>query len=300
LELPKPTVTISPTETGAKINVVARSMPEARRILSGLKGKYPQIDVDAALESASSNYSYLEAPIRMDLGVGGPDGGRAIVKSAFALAVSNGVSPSDCTDAKRYLTTGLDACFGYYHETDLLIGRPANTVVHCVAVASTANGLLLGYVELFSTFRMVICLACNYLGVPVSAIYAIDPVTGNELDVKVRLQFSVEDLKDIYEYRRIPDGAVAAAMDEILPEALKRLMSREQAATVQRSLSAAWQKLNLEPDTPLTKEHIKMLSTWIAEGITPFVLHNLRQRKPPNGIPISPPVGIVDGQNGTS
>lgn len=296
LELPKPTVDISSTETGAKINVVARNMPEARKILTGLKGKYPAIDVEAVLQSVTSQYSYLAAPIGMNLSVGGPDGGRAIVKSAFALAVANGVSPSDCADARRYLATGTDACFGYYHETDLLTGRPEKTVVHCVAVASTDDGLLLGYVELFSTFRMVVCLGSNYRGAPVNAVYAIAPVTGAELDVKVRLQFSREDLDDIYAYRRIPDGAIAAAMDEIIPEAMKRSMEKEQAAAIHRAISDAWRKLDLEPNTLLTDEHQRKLSTWIAEGLTPFILHNLRQRGHGANNLVPPfPVGLDKG-----
>jgi len=39
LELPKPTVNITPRETGAAIQVVAQTMAEAREILIGLKGK---------------------------------------------------------------------------------------------------------------------------------------------------------------------------------------------------------------------------------------------------------------------
>ena len=56
---------------------------------------------------------------------------------------------------------------------------------------------------------MVVCLAAKYSGKPISAVYAIDPVTGTELDVTVRFRFCREDLADIYAYRRIPDGAMA-------------------------------------------------------------------------------------------
>jgi hypothetical protein len=193
LKLPRPTVNIAPNETGAAIQVVARTVPEAKKILTGLKGKYPQIDIEATLSTGTSTYSFRDYPIMMNLTIGGPDAGRSIVKSAFALAVGSGVAPWECDEAKRYLDTGEDPRFGYFSELDLLQGRPKNTVVHCVAVGSTDDGLLLAYVELFSIFRMVVCLSSHYHGIPISAVYAIDPVTGTELDVTVRLRFSRED-----------------------------------------------------------------------------------------------------------
>ena len=89
---------------------------------------------------------------------------------------------------------------------------------------STDDGLLLGYVELFTVFRMVICLGSNYRGKPISAVYAIDPVTGSELDVTVRLKFSPEELADIYAYKHTPSGPVARALDAIMPDAMAALI----------------------------------------------------------------------------
>lgn len=279
LALPKPTVSIAPNETSVAIRVVARTMAEAREILTGLKGKYPQVDIDATLAVAKPTYSYLNDPIKMDVAIGGPDAGRSIVKSAFALAVANGVAPSECEQAKGYFASGEDACFGYFNETDLLEGRPKNTVVHCVAVGSTDDGLLLGYVELFTVFRMVVCLSSNYHGKSISAVYAIDPVTGKELDVTVRLRFSREDLADIYAYRRVPDGAMAKCLDEIIPDALRRSFEREKAAVIDHAVKAGWRKLGLVPGMTLTQEHIARLSALIVEEMQPFLIHNARQRR---------------------
>jgi hypothetical protein len=264
----KPTVTRKPIETGTNIQVVVRTMAEAKEILSGLKKKHPQIDVDAILASATPNRTYLDEPLKFDLAIGGPDAGRSIVKSAFALAVASGVSPSDCDEAKRYLASGEDGCFGYYYERDLLETRPANTVVHCVAVHSTHGGLLLGYVELFSGFRMVVCLATAYSGQPINAVYSIDPVSGSELDVAVSLNFSQEDLKDIFAYQRIPDGAMAQAMGEVIPIGLKRSFEKERTAVINRAVAYAWSKLDAEPGSLLTPEHVAQLSAMITDQIS--------------------------------
>jgi len=282
LELPKPTINFTSHPAGTQIQATARTMAEAREILTGLKRKYPQIDIDAALASATSTYSYLNAPIRMDIQIGGPDAGRSIVKSAFALAVANRVSPSECDEARRYFASGEDACFGYFNEFDVIEGRPPNTVIHCAAVSSTAEGLLLGYVELFSAFRMVICLSSNYHGKPVNAVYAINPVTGAELDLAVRLNFSRLDLKEIYAYLRVFDGSVPQALHEIIPDAMKRQFEREKTRVIERAVKDSWRNLGLEPGTELTREHIMKLSGLIVEQMLPFLQRNAqRQRNAP-------------------
>src|SRR5262249_27851171 len=100
LELPNPIITKTPTGTGDAIRVVARTVAEARDILSGLKRKHPEIDVDAVLASGVPTYSYLSNPVMMDLEIGGADAGRSIVKSALSLAVASGIAPSDCDEAR--------------------------------------------------------------------------------------------------------------------------------------------------------------------------------------------------------
>jgi hypothetical protein len=297
LELPKPTIEKTPHGAGAKIQVAARTMAEAREILTGLKRKHPEIDIDATLASATSTYSYMTEPVTMNVVIGGPDAGRSIVKSAFALAVASGVAASDCDEAKRYLVSGEDACFGYFNEVNLMEGRPPSTVVHCVAVNSTDDGLLLGYVELFSAFRMVVCLGSNYRGTPINAIYAIDPVKGLDLDVTVRLNFSREDLVDIFEYRRIPDGSIPQALHEIIPDAIRREFEREKATVINRAFKDAWSKLNLAPDTILTQEHMLKLSGLIVEGMMPFFRHHAQQHRnaPQQGIPAPPKDGTEKG-----
>jgi hypothetical protein len=291
LEIPKPRVKVTPSGAGLSIQVTARTTGEARKIVTDLKRKYPSIDIEKALASATSAHSYLDEPIRMSVAIGGPDAGRSIVKSALGLAVASGVVASDCDDAQRYLATGKDACFGYINEVDLLKGRPKNTVVHCVAVDTMDDGLLLGYVELFSTFRMVVCLASSYRGKPVRAAYAIDPVTGTELDVSVRLPFTREDLTDIYEYRRISDGAVAQALGEIIPDAIRREFEREKKAVIGRAVNDAWRKLDLAPGIMLAAEHTARLTNLIMSEMQPFLLRHIQRDSialPPVNLGASP------------
>ena len=115
--------------------------------MTGLKRKHPEIDIDATLASATSIYSYMTEPVTMNVVIGGPDAGRSIVKSAFALAVASGVAASDCDEAKRYLASGEDGCFGYFNEVDLMEGRPQSTVGRPVELDDRFSRSALGSVQ---------------------------------------------------------------------------------------------------------------------------------------------------------
>ena len=276
LELPKPTVKVTPSGVSTSIQVTARTDGRSPEDFHRSEEEYPSIDVEKALASATSTHSYLDEPVRMDVVIGGPDAGRSIVKSALGLAVASGVVASDCDDAQRYLATGKDACFGYINDVDLLKGRPKNTVVHCVAVDTTDDGLLIGDVELFSAF-LSWCALLQTIAEACPCCAAIDPVTGTELDVSVRLPFTREDLIDIYEYRRVQDGAAPQALGEIIPDAIRREFEREKDAVIERALNDAWRKLDLAPGTILTPEHFAQLSNLMISEMQPFLLRHIHQ-----------------------
>jgi hypothetical protein len=106
----------------------------------------------------------------------------------------------------------------------------------------------------------------------------------------VRLNFSREDLVDILEYRRIPDGSVPQALHEIIPDAMQREFERERATVIERAVKTSWNNLDLVPGTLLTPEHIRKLSGLIVEQMLPFFQHNARQQRNAlrQGIPVPP------------
>lgn len=263
-------------EGGVRISFTTRTMAETRNIVLGLKRKYPDIDVDAVLSQAELSQSYIDEPFMLSLSVGGAEAGRSIVKSTLVLAVANGASAATCADAKRYLTTGKSPCFGYYYETDLVRNRPARTPLHCVAVKSTETGLLLGYVEFFGVFRMVVCLSSDFSGDPVNACVSIDPTSGSELELDVDLDFSRADIAEIYDYKRIPEGTMEAALEAVLPVGVEGSWSRARKAAAEQAVQKAWSELDLPHGEILTQQHLNRLSSAIGARIGPFVEHFLR------------------------
>jgi hypothetical protein len=290
----KPTFSEEKTAEGTKIQITARSMEEARGILAGVKRKYPKTDVDRMLADAKVSSAYPKGMVHHHLDFGGEVSGRSIVKSVLALAHHAGVPTSVCGDALSYLRDpAATPCFGYYHATDLASNRPAETALHCVSVeANPDTGLILGYAEYFGIQRVVVCLGRNYAGDRVEACYAIDPRTGKQLNLSVRLGFDEAEIEAIYDYKMIPDGAIEQAFAKVMPGAMKRQFEAERDRITKEATEYALANCGAKPGEMLAEGHVRKLSSLIMEKLTPFILHNSMRPQP------VPPLWIEQKQTG--
>lgn len=284
----KPSFSKKMVPEGVKIQITARSMKEAKRMLAGVKRKYPNVDIDRILAGAQVSRAYPKGLVHHRLEFGGQVSGRSIVKSVLAMAKHAGVLISVYQDALNYLRDPVAApCFGYYQATDLVTDRPPEVPLHCVSVeANPDTGLILGYAEYFGVNRVVVCLGRRYTGARVEACYAIDPRTGVPLDVSVRLGFNEAEIDAIYDYKMIPDNAIQDAFANVMPAAIKKKFEANRNRVTKDAVEYAFANCGARPGEMLTEEHVTKLSKLMIEKLTPFVLHNLaRPLVPPSGDP---------------
>ena len=255
---------------GFQYQVKARSVEEARQILTELKRKHPDIDIETELARAEAVESYPQGAVKHDLTIGGELAGRSIVKSCLAMAFASGIDWTACEAAVHYLRQdGASPCFGYYNEKDLLSGRVHGLPLHCLAVrADPESGLILAYAEYFGLHRVVACLGEAYTGSLLHVVYALDPRQGVELDVGVELPFSRSDVDDIYAYKRISPAAFEQAAS-----------AAEQQRVLNRAVHEAFETCGAQPGEKLTEEHLRQISQTVAAKLAPFILHRLRPLK---------------------
>ena len=174
LSFPTAKPQIAEEGAGVRIQARVRTRAEAEKTLRGLKRRYPKLDVEAAMKNIVEETSYLSEPVVATTAFGGPKAGRSIVKSALTLAVSAGVDARHCNLALAYLKNEEAApCFGFYARRDLVANRPRGKVFHCVAIeGDPTTGRLVGYVELFSVYRMVINLSDRFAGSSVKGVFS--------------------------------------------------------------------------------------------------------------------------------
>ncbi len=186
-----------------RVNIQARSMHDARRMLTDFARGRSDVNVEQLLSQTSPREEYLEEPIQMSHTFGGILAGRSIIKSCLALAYEAGLTIDNCENAKDCLVSDGELCFGYYNSSDPIRNRPQGVPLHCVHItADPESAQVLGYVEYFGFQKIVACLSSNYHGPEHELSYAINPLTGEEIDIEVVLHLTPGDIREIYDYKR--------------------------------------------------------------------------------------------------
>jgi hypothetical protein len=275
----KPSYTESVMDNSVQISIVARDMREAEKILTGVKKKYPQINIEEHLDSADMKTQYMDGMLKFSLCFGGPDAGRSAVKSAVAVAINAGIPANSCDKAIEYLKNeDASPCFGYFYTRDLVNGRQEGSVLHCVAIqGDSEKKTLIGYVEFFGAQRVVMCLSENYCGEDIQSYYAIDPISGKEVSLDLDLDITVDEVKSAYEYKEIPDGSMQAAVGKVVQLALMNSFEREKYRVIHEAVEYAFKNCGAEYGQELSEEHMVKLNELLMEKMKPFILHNVRK-----------------------
>lgn len=283
MDIEKPTYIEKPLESGAgvQIQMRARSMSEAKRMLKGVKRKYPQVNLDDLIDNAKSESSYCPDMLNFNFSFGGHEAGRSIVKSALALAVESGISAKSCSEALDYLKNEeAEACFGYFYEKDLIKNRPEGVPLHCISIkASPETKTVLAYVEYYSVQRMVLCLSSSYSGKKINRTYSINPVNGQELDIDVGLDLSMQDIEASYRYEKIPKGSVEDAFSKVIPAGMKASFEKEKKRVLNEAVLHAFSSCGAKEGEMLMPEHINKLTGLVMEKLEPFILHQFAQAR---------------------
>ena len=169
---------------------------------------------------AQEGSHYSSDPFEITFDFGGTGSGRSLVKSAVALVYDAGVDPRKYDLALNYLLNEEEeACFGYYYDSnnDFVINRPSNSPFHCVYVKGcSATSTLVGYIEFYSLWRLVLCLSESYVGHDFTNIYAVDPIKGKQMDISVNFDLPVWEIREAYEYKQYDVAVLREAISKVL------------------------------------------------------------------------------------
>ncbi len=255
-----------------------KSMKDLKKMLPGLKRKYPKLDIGETIEQAARKLSEkecLQDPWSVSLPpFPGDLAGRSVVKSCLALAYEAGLHIDDCEHAKNYLLSNGEPCFGYHNETDIVTNRPAKVFFHCIFVSGDPTSRqILAYAEYFGCQRIVARLSSNYDGDPFSCCYAIDPVTGQELDIEVHLNFTPEDIDAIYAGEKVDNSVLEMALSSLLETYQERSRSTSIAHAVDDAVEFAIAQCGVQPEEMHSDEQVANFIGLILNRLEPFLRH---------------------------
>lgn len=259
------------------VHATAPSLRELKRHLNGLVRKYPQLKNVDLLEHAVLTKEYVNEPIHIPLTFGGLDAGRSVVKSCVTAAHMAGVRLSDLECASEYLSGKDEPCFGYYNETDVVLNRPPETFFHCVHVQGDREaGKVLGYVEYFGYQRLVVMLSDAYSGHAFAECYAIDPVTGRELALDVRIpNFSTDEVRQIYEYEKVSYETVRVALGRLVESYVEAAAKQAREEAIEDALEYAFENWGVHAGEVIQKQDTERLVALMVERLEPFLVNQI-------------------------
>lgn len=257
------------------VTIHAKSMNDFRKMLSGMTQKYTHLNFEELMSRASSTQEYLREPIQMSHNFGGTYAGRSIVKSCLALAHEAGLTIDECDNAKDYLMGDGEACFGYYNETDLIENRPLDDIIHCVYVcADPKKGLVLAYVEYFGFQKVIACLSDTYTGPVRECCYAVNPLTGEELDLDVSLNITQDDVRAIYDGERTNDQRLKVDLERLLIIWKKLDEKRALERAAHTAIKYACLQCCIQPEEEIADEMVPLFTHYFFVKMAPFLLRS--------------------------
>ena len=260
----------------SKITIRARTMAELKTMVSGLKRNYPQIDVDEAMKKAERIREYSAEPYAISLNVGGLLAGRSIIKSCLAMVYDAGFDISHCKEAELYLLKNGMPCFGYFNERDVVKNRPEKVFFHCVHVrGDPERRQMLAYVEYFGWLRIIACLSNSYAGEVFSHCYAVDPVSGRELDLDIELDVERGEMSEIYDYRKVDHGKAVRALSELVGAWRETDLERARAHAIDEALKFAYEECGIEDGDVLSDEQTARFARVFSHRFEPYLVHML-------------------------
>ena len=164
---------------------------------------------------------------------------------------------------------------GYYNEKEVVLKRPPKTFFHCVHVqGDRKTGKVIGYVEYFGCYRIVVLLSDSYSGEVFSECYAIDPVVGEEIPLKVELpNFTSEEIQDICEFKKVSIEATLSALTTLIESYQEESLEREISRVSTDAVQYAFTNCGATPGERMTEEKINRFNTLLMERLAPFLLH---------------------------
>ena len=269
-------------ELGVDINIEAKTTKQAKQLIQRAKSEHPSIDLEPLLEQVSMTRTYDDDPIDINLSIGGHDVGRSIVKSALSLVVEAGVSHSNCVNAVSYLKNAdNEACYGFYYIKDIILNRPTGVPLHCVyVVGKPETKQIIGYVELFGIYKMVLCLSSSYIGDSFENMYAINPMTGKQLQLDYKLELSQQDIEDAYNYKAYIYEKHIEAVNKVIPTGQQKAFENELTRVIEQACEQVKNNWSVKEGEEPTLEQLAEFKDLVQKIIKPFIEHHIKRSKP--------------------
>jgi len=248
MSLPRSVVTETRVGDQMSVRIQASTMRELKKHLNGLSRKYPgKFDVEKLLEENEIQASYLTDPIKLSQSMDLDLAGKSIVKSVAALVSDAQVNMDACNLAMAYLVHGKGFPLVFYTGRELVKNRSEGIPMHCVSVSGDPGAKrIIGYFEIYGIYRVLIHLSDSFDGIAFQHSYAINPMSGAEVDVEVDLDFAKNEFMDLVKPPPFNQQDIIDRLSAVLGYAQQQNRLKDRDSTIEQAILRAIKKLGLQ------------------------------------------------------
>lgn len=222
------------------LHIEAPSIISAKKMLSGMKRKFPHIDIDKELNNAEIKKGKpVETTFSMDFG--GKDTERAFCKMAVNFFIYSGGASKEVQHLFPFIKgEEEDAEVYYLYPRTEIFQKGKEEILHSLILkGDEERKQLYVIVELFNEFKMVVFLSRNYQGQDLYESYHYNLVTNEIVDYETQFEINPRELKKSstkvidqekfqkrmqYLFQQIRNVTTSRKIEEIAGSAMERLV----------------------------------------------------------------------------
>ena len=167
-----------------------------------------------------------------------------------------------------------------FYDFDPIRNRVDGMPLHIVYVhGNTTAGYLVGYVELFGFLRFGVCLSTEYDDKQLNSSYAINPVTGEDVEVDMEFNCGPEHIRAMCEGAAVPSEACVPALEGIMPTALRSMEEREEQRVIRQAVEYACKELGIGYGEAIGPEQLGRVMELATEKMMPYLIHKVGESR---------------------
>lgn len=273
LEKSKPAVEIIKDNKEIKINIVARSINETRKILNNLKRKYKQINVDDLIKNAESKSEYI-GNLMFNTSFGGDKSFRSVCKTAVNYYLSTGGKKEYIEQLIPYINGEIDLnIVNFYYQSSNM--RKLERITHSITIkGDKKNKLLYAYVEFFGVCKFIVLLNGNYTGKPVTEKYSYDVIRAKEIKSNIEINLGLDEITDAINGKELSCNKIEESFRSFLEFWSDKVTSERTNEIIANALEEMQNRFPNEEF--ITKEMTDFLSEKVADEFVKFMYRGIK------------------------
>lgn len=268
-----PDVSITKEGEKVQIRIAASNDKQFNEVINELVRKYPFLNKEEINRQATRTNYYLNEPIKSNMGFGGPNAFKSLTKTAINYYMHTGGNAANIKHLIKFLTNEEELEVVWYYFPDFQVYHPGvSQVTHLVHIEGCPREkILYAYIELFNAMNVLVKLSDDYVGAAVNETYCFDPVQRAEIDIKLQLSLSRNNLLKIFSEKSNPIAAIQNRLNRVFVIADKIQVQFNLNKIVPKEVKAVLE--SIPHGTVITPELYQELLSKIIDNVMPFVAH---------------------------